>query len=198
MDASRALVEGDWISTLAGGWVVVEELYDTGLFEAVYNVRVAEDHTYFVGDETWAFGVWAHNACFGSLPGANQSLSRQGQIYALLAQQAFTDIPRLSRNATVAVSQAMIDGSEKYVFAVYGSQTAYEAIETFASHMGGVAFQASGGVHAEKYIYNNYGSNSGFTGVIGISNPGGCCSACVQYFASAGFANVWWPTDKAI
>ncbi len=57
-----ALVEGDWISTLAGGWVVVEELYDTGLFEAVYNLRVAEDHTYFVGDENWAFGVWAHNA----------------------------------------------------------------------------------------------------------------------------------------
>ncbi len=58
-----ALVEGDWISTLAGGWVVVEELYDTGMFEAVYNLRVAEDHTYFVGDENWAFGVWAHNAC---------------------------------------------------------------------------------------------------------------------------------------
>ncbi len=56
-----ALVEGDWISTLAGGWVVVEELYDTGLFEAVYNVRVAEYHTYFVGEEGWGFGVWAHN-----------------------------------------------------------------------------------------------------------------------------------------
>ncbi len=64
MDASRGAVEGDWISTLAGGWVVVEELYDTGIYEEVYNLRVAEDHTYFVGDETWAFGVWAHNTYY--------------------------------------------------------------------------------------------------------------------------------------
>ncbi len=56
--AAGALVAGDWISTLAGGWTAVEEVYDTGLFEAVYNLRVAEDHTYFVGDETWGFGVW--------------------------------------------------------------------------------------------------------------------------------------------
>ncbi len=70
-----ALVEGDWISTLAGGWVVVEELYDTGMFEAVYNLRVAEDHTYFVGDENWAFGVWRHNAYMTNArpPSTNQA-----------------------------------------------------------------------------------------------------------------------------
>jgi hypothetical protein len=30
----------------------------------VYNLRVAEDHTYFVGAENWGFSVWAHNACW--------------------------------------------------------------------------------------------------------------------------------------
>ncbi len=60
--AAGALVAGDWISTLAGGWTAVEEVYDTGLFEAVYNLRVAEDHTYFVGEEGWGFAAWAHNA----------------------------------------------------------------------------------------------------------------------------------------
>jgi hypothetical protein len=30
--------------------------------ETVYNVRVAYDHTYFVGDEDWGFSVWVHNA----------------------------------------------------------------------------------------------------------------------------------------
>lgn len=27
----------------------------------VYNIRVAEDHTYFVGREAWGFSVWVHN-----------------------------------------------------------------------------------------------------------------------------------------
>jgi hypothetical protein len=28
----------------------------------VYNMRVAEYHTYFVGCEAWGFSVWAHNS----------------------------------------------------------------------------------------------------------------------------------------
>ena len=36
---------------------------DTGREEVVYNGRVAEYHTYFVGDEGWGFSVWAHNSC---------------------------------------------------------------------------------------------------------------------------------------
>jgi len=29
----------------------------------VYNLRVAEHHTYFVGSRDWGFSVWAHNVC---------------------------------------------------------------------------------------------------------------------------------------
>jgi hypothetical protein len=29
----------------------------------VYNLQVAEYHTYFVGDSSWGFSVWAHNQC---------------------------------------------------------------------------------------------------------------------------------------
>ncbi|MCZ2340833.1 MAG: HINT domain-containing protein, partial [Bacteroidales bacterium] len=31
--------------------------------EVVYNLRVADWHTYFVGGEDWGFSVWAHNTC---------------------------------------------------------------------------------------------------------------------------------------
>src|SRR5262249_4337515 len=48
-----------------GQWVTLEEVYDTGKYETVYNFRVAEYHTYFVGSEEWGFSVWAHNACDG-------------------------------------------------------------------------------------------------------------------------------------
>src|SRR5262249_7535609 len=34
----------------------------TGVVTTVYNVQVAEYHTYFVGCEEWGFSAWAHNA----------------------------------------------------------------------------------------------------------------------------------------
>lgn len=40
----------------------VDSVTTTARHETVYNVRVAEDHTYFVGDENWGFSVWVHNA----------------------------------------------------------------------------------------------------------------------------------------
>jgi hypothetical protein len=40
----------------------VEGVRDTGHEEVVYNCRVAEYHTYFVGDEGWGFSLWAHNS----------------------------------------------------------------------------------------------------------------------------------------
>jgi hypothetical protein len=30
----------------------------------VDNCRVADSHTYFVGDDDWAFALWAHNASY--------------------------------------------------------------------------------------------------------------------------------------
>jgi len=57
-----SLKQGDRIATLSGEWVTVEELYDTGEWEPVYNLRVADWHTYFVGDEAWGWSAWAHNS----------------------------------------------------------------------------------------------------------------------------------------
>ncbi len=56
-----ALKAGDKLSTLSGEWVALREAFDTEQWEPVYNVRVANTHTYFVGDETWGFALWAHN-----------------------------------------------------------------------------------------------------------------------------------------
>jgi hypothetical protein len=59
---ANELQEGDMLSSHDGQWVAVEEVYDTGEYETVYNLRVADFHTYFVGAEDWGFSVWAHNA----------------------------------------------------------------------------------------------------------------------------------------
>jgi hypothetical protein len=54
---------GDRLLSHDNQCVPVEGLVDTGESETVYNLRVAEYHTYFVGSEQWGFSVWAHNAC---------------------------------------------------------------------------------------------------------------------------------------
>jgi RHS repeat-associated protein len=59
---------GDELVGHDGQWVAVEEVYDTGEWETVYNLRISDYHTYFVSGEDWGFSVWSHNtggACDG-------------------------------------------------------------------------------------------------------------------------------------
>jgi hypothetical protein len=53
---------GDLLVGHDGQVVLVEDVLDTGEYETVYNLRVADFHTYFVGSPEWGFSVWAHNA----------------------------------------------------------------------------------------------------------------------------------------
>jgi Pretoxin HINT domain len=59
--AVRALTVGDLLSSEDGEWVAVEDVFDTGDYETVYNLRVSQYHTYFIGAVDWGFSVWAHN-----------------------------------------------------------------------------------------------------------------------------------------
>jgi hypothetical protein len=42
--------------------VTIQSVSETHQWTTVYNLRVAEFHTYFVGTPNWGFSVWAHNA----------------------------------------------------------------------------------------------------------------------------------------
>jgi hypothetical protein len=61
--AAKDLLKGDLLRRKDGSVAVVEDVFDTGVEETVYNCSVAEYHTYFVGGEDWGFSVWAHNTC---------------------------------------------------------------------------------------------------------------------------------------
>jgi len=61
VETSRLQI-GDVLGSHNGKSVAVEALEDTGDYETVYNLRVADWHTYFVGGIDWGFSVWAHNA----------------------------------------------------------------------------------------------------------------------------------------
>ncbi len=58
-----ALEIDDLLITRDGQLLVVQGVAPSGTVAAVYNWRVQDYHTYFVGSEESRFSVWAHNAC---------------------------------------------------------------------------------------------------------------------------------------
>jgi hypothetical protein len=91
---------GDLLLSHDGQWLPVEDLFDTGQYETVYNLAIADYHTYFVGQFSWGFSVWAHNVgrcnvaqqadlleqqgmrVIGKIPPGNVS-SQESFVYAL-------------------------------------------------------------------------------------------------------------------
>ena len=77
---ARTLQVGDELLGRNGEWTTIEGVEDSEEYARVYNLRVAEWHTYFVGGETWGFDVWAHNACQVQYDGQTQ-LARRAADY---------------------------------------------------------------------------------------------------------------------
>ena len=62
----------DMLSTNYRDWAKVEKVTRTGEEVPVYNFRVADHHTYFVGSESWGFAIWTHNSYGGEEFNANR------------------------------------------------------------------------------------------------------------------------------
>jgi hypothetical protein len=61
---AKELIAGDHLRSYDERWVVVESVTNTGEIAAVYNLRIADYHTYFVGKREWGWSVWSHNTCW--------------------------------------------------------------------------------------------------------------------------------------
>jgi hypothetical protein len=66
---------GDQLISHDGGLIPITSIDKTGQLTTVYNLRVADFHTYFVGSSLWGFDVWVHNARY-----SKASLSNQPEI----------------------------------------------------------------------------------------------------------------------
>ena len=82
---AELLSPGDLLRSHDGRFNPVEEIYLTGENATVYNLRIGEFHTYFVGDPSWGFSVWAHNVgpCGPGFdnPGENLPVGNQTTFY---------------------------------------------------------------------------------------------------------------------
>lgn len=59
---AQELQPGDGLLGLDDAVTVVDDVAKTERTATVYNLRVADDHTYFVGARDWGFSIWVHNA----------------------------------------------------------------------------------------------------------------------------------------
>jgi hypothetical protein len=100
---------GDEIRT-ENGWVQVNNVEHTGVWAKLYNLRVADHHTYFVGKPEWGFAVWAHNASYAELMHAadwsEMQVRRAFRILSEKGEAAFATYaqPRLPDGLSVAVA----------------------------------------------------------------------------------------------
>jgi RHS repeat-associated protein len=80
--AAKEIEPGEQFIGHDGKQVTLTALRPTGRIETVYNFRIADHHTYFIGGNVWGFSVWVHNQYTGfkslTLKGKIQYLSDQG------------------------------------------------------------------------------------------------------------------------
>jgi len=79
---------GDHLISHDGELVQVDAVHSTDEVTTVYNLRVADHHTYFVGGTIWGRDVWVHNASY-----AGKVLKESEQLggHALAKHLAKTD-----------------------------------------------------------------------------------------------------------
>lgn len=109
---ARKLSAGDRLIGHDNQQVVVEKVTETGNWERVYNLRVADHHTYFLGCDEWGFSVWAHNAyTIRRLEGGGWTLvDEEGKIAAIAEGKAFknpTEVQNFAKKN--AIEGAVID-----------------------------------------------------------------------------------------
>ena len=184
---------GEWLCPLDGDWVPVGEVYDTEEYAPVFNLRVEDGHTYFVGDDAWGFAVWAHN---DYLPGANAAYAQEAYGYVRRALYWRNNYVPQDELGGVTVAASRLNGVE--IVVLYGtigtaggryiSQATVDAFGAAVRASGGRFYHAYRSFHAEEILY----AMAPHVTAIGVTNRP--CGACRAYFLDTQhFANFWRP-----
>ncbi len=146
--------------------------------QVMYNMTVADAHTYTVGDGEWV----VHNSCNWLRGG--KSTDRIGNILAEDAQFFWSRLPR-GHKTVVAVAQG---GDQKIVTAFIGaSDDALASLQKYASQRGAkyvAPFENPavwGSGHAEQIAYNYLGQYASTDLRIAVSHPDGRVDVTVDH-----------------
>jgi hypothetical protein len=175
--AAHYLQIGDELQTDDSRWVKVEGIAPSGRVETVYNVEVADCHTYFVGGGEWGFSVWAHNAAYG-FEGASD-------VNSNLVNRMGNSTNGLL-NDTIPVMSGRLGGPAAEVF---GS-----TLPSLSENAGIAAFHAEGQAVATM-IQNGYTEASLFINY--ASGPCGICREGIPQLMQEG-TTLWVVSERVV
>jgi hypothetical protein len=79
---------GDHLISHDGELVQVDAVHSTDEVTTVYNLRVADHHTYFVGGTIWGWDVWVHNASYAQNKHAIAEAIENGELTVVGSSRA--------------------------------------------------------------------------------------------------------------
>ncbi len=126
--ACQELVAGEELLCEDGSWVSVGEVFDTGCWETVYNLRVADFHTYFVGCDEWGFAVWAHNAYTAEERAALHDALR-GKVADVRARDFVSSVEELGLSHADALAVAQSKTGQALLHRYSGEDVALDLAE---------------------------------------------------------------------
>ena len=114
---AEALAIGDQLRGPSGELVQITDLFDNGEVEPVYNLRVADHHTYFVATPDRGQAVLAHNAYIGPVPTPAHvmsfSVSEDKDAIYHRTLDALTEAGTLKLNSkSISPSQVVVTGTD--------------------------------------------------------------------------------------
>lgn len=130
---AHQLMAGDHLKSHDGRWEVLNGVAGNFGAAPVYNLRVAEYHTYFVGAGDWGFSVWAHNVLDCVLLGRN--LDKVGETSAL-GQAAHIVPTGAFRGRSAQVQKAIQDAQKALTSAGIDINSAQNGFRAAVGHSG--------------------------------------------------------------
>ncbi|MEZ4674512.1 MAG: polymorphic toxin-type HINT domain-containing protein [Caldilineaceae bacterium] len=188
------LAIGDKVQSAEGNSGTVDAIAFVAAPQVMYNMTVADAHTYVVGDGEWV----VHNSCRW-LGGRGLTNDRVGNQLVRDAREIFFQLPSEARKTVIAVAQG---GNEKIVTAfIKTDPQALRLVERLAPTIGARYVEpweitgVWGSGHAEQIAYRELQQYSDLK--IGITHGQGPCKKfCGPFFLTEQFVNVFYPAGR--